>query len=483
MSFPRIASLKTVADFRNRLQSLGCEIGCDDQIQKAPDSPLAAPLTVDGFTMGNRWVIHPMEGWDAEPNGQPSEYVRRRWRNFGRSGAKWIWGGEAMAVTPDVRANPRQTIIDDSTRDGLAQLVDECRAAHRAEHGSDDDLFIGFQITHSGRYSKPYRQDKMEPQIAYRHPVLDRRLKLGPDYPLLTDDDLRRLIDTFVHRAGIAESCGAHFVDIKHCHGYLLHELLGAHTRPGDFGGSLENRTRVLREVTAGIRATTKLKVGVRLSAFDFVAYRPDPALTEGKKLGPGIPEDLTNALPYRYGFSADPDNPTRVKLDEAKEFLQVVQDLGITMVNLSAGSPYYNPHIQRPALFPPSDGYQPPEDPLVGCVRQIRAAAQLKQAFPKLTLIGTAYTYLQEYLPHVAQWVVRNNWIDAVGLGRMVLSYPTLPADTLREGKLVRGMICRTFSDCTTGPRNGIISGCYPLDPFYKALPEAEQLKVIKGA
>ena len=96
--------------------------------------------------------------------------------------------------------------------------------------------------------------------------------------------------------------------------------------------------------------------------------------------------------------------------------------------------------------------------------------------------MVGTGYTYLQDYVPHVAQAVVRAGWIDAVGVGRMVLSYPELPAESLATGKLARKKICRTFSDCTTAPRNGIISGCFPLDPYYKALPEAEQLRDVKG-
>ena len=151
--------------------------------------------------------------------------------------------------------------------------------------------------------------------------------------------------------------------------------------------------------------------------------------------------------------------------------------------INLTCGSPYYNPHIQRPAIFPPSDGYQPPEDPLAGAVRQIHAARTCQQAFPDLPMVGTAYTYLQDYLPHVAQAVVRAGWIDLVGIGRMVLSYPELPADVLQRGQLQRKRICRTFSDCTTGPRNGLVSGCYPLDEYYKLLPEAETLKAVKQA
>ena len=281
--------------------------------------------------------------------------------------------------------------------------------------------------------------------------------------------------------AKIAETCGAHFVDVKHCHGYLGHEFLSAHTRPGPYGGSFENRTRFLREVVAGIRAATKLKIGVRWSAFDFVPFKPDPTQSDGKKLGPGIPE--TADLPYRYGFAVNNDQPTTYNLAEAELFLHLLESLGIVMVNVTAGSPYYNPHIQRPALFPPSDGYQPPEDPLVGCARQMEATAALKAKFPRLVLAGSAYTYFQDFLPHVAQWAVRHGWTDSVGLGRMVLSYPTLPKDTLRDGQMRKKLICRTFSDCTTAPRNGIISGCYPLDPYYKGIPEAEQLKQIKKA
>ncbi len=481
MAYPRIAAMRSVEKFRARLVDLDLPIDAEDSIETAPKSPLARPLEVDGFTVGNRFVIHPMEGWDAEPDGKPSEYVRRRWRNFGVSGAKWIWGGEAMAVLPEARANPRQLVINEANRDSLAALNEELLDAHRARFGSTDDLLVGFQLTHSGRFCRPFDKTRPEPQILYRHPVLDRKFGLGDDYPLLTDDAIRAVIERFIAAAGIAESCGAHFVDIKHCHGYLGHEFLSAYTRPGPYGGSFENRTRFLREIVEGIRGATKLRIGVRLSAFDFVPFRADPDQSEGSRLGPGIPEEAPS--PYESGFSTDRENPLAFDLAEADEFLALLESLGIRMVNVTAGSPYYNPHIQRPALFPPSDGYQPPEDPLIGCARQIDATARLKERAPGLALVGTAYTYLQEFLPHVAQWAVRNGKVDAVGLGRMVLSYPDLPADTLEKGELRTKSICRTFSDCTTGPRNGLISGCYPLDGFYKELPEAALVKKIKAS
>ncbi len=483
-SYPRIAAMRDVETFRRHVAGLGLSIEADDRIETAPDSPLAQPIDIDGFVAGNRWVIHPMEGWDAEDDGNPSELVRRRWRNFGRSGAKWIWGGEAMAVLPEARANPNQLVIAEHTREGLARLLNELLDTHREEVGSTDDLLVGFQLTHSGRFSKPFRKDRPEPLILYRHPILDRKQKLPDDYPVLSDDDVRRIIDRFIAAAGIAESCGAAFVDIKHCHGYLGHEFLSAHTRPGPYGGPLENRTRFLREIVEGIRASTRnLKIGVRLSAFDLLPFRPDPEQSEGLRLGPGIPEDASDCLPYRYGFGVDCEEPLRYRLEETERLIEILQQLGIRMLNVSAGSPYYNPHIQRPALFPPSDGYQPPEDPLVGCARQIEATAALKKRFPDMVLVGTAYSYLQEYLPHVAQWAVRSGQTDTVGLGRVVLSYPTLPRDVLEKGSLESKRICRTFSDCTTGPRQGLMSGCFPLDPFYRKLPEAEIVRQVKAS
>ena len=149
----------------------------------------------------------------------------------------------------------------------------------------------------------------------------------------------------------------------------------------------------------------------------------------------------------------------------------------------MTLGSPYYCPHLQRPATYPPSDGYLPPEDPLLSVIAHLECARRAKAAFPNLVIVGTGYSYLQEYLPHVAQHEVGNGHVDIVGLGRMALIYPDLAKDVLARKPLEKKRICRTFSDCTTAPRNGMVSGCYPLDPYYKDTPEAKRLKEIKKA
>jgi 2,4-dienoyl-CoA reductase-like NADH-dependent reductase (Old Yellow Enzyme family) len=485
--YPKVAQLKEVGAIRARLAELGRALPIDECVLSAAEgSPMAAPMRVGTVEVGNRWCIHPMEGWDAKTDGSPTEHTLRRWRNFGLSGAKLIWGCEAAAVQPEGRANPNQTLATESNRAGLAALLGELQAAHRDAFGSLDGLLVGLQLTHSGRFCKPTDHHHMAPRIAYHHPLLDAKFKIDPNDKavVLTDAELDKLADDYVAAAHLAHQVGFQFVDVKACHGYLLHELLSARTRPGKYGGDLAGRSRLLLSIIDRIRDELPgLMVGVRLSVFDCV-----PFVTSRET---GRPMDYEKLLPYEYGFGVLADNPMSIDLAEPLELMRTLVDHGVAAINVTCGSPYYSPHMQRPAIFPPIDGYQPPEDPLVGVCRQIETARACRAALEgtggasgtrkPVPMVGTGYTYLQEYLPNVAQAAVREGWIDFVGLGRMVLAYPQLPADTLAGRAMPRKRVCRTFSDCTTAPRNGLISGCYPLDPHYKGLPEREKLVEIK--
>ena len=471
--FPRVASFKTAAAFRSHLRAIGAGIEFDDALDPPAVTPLGRSFDLDGIRVGNRFCILPMEGWDGTAEGEPSDLTRRRWQHFGVSGAKFIWGGEAVAVQHDGRANPRQVTLSSKTQRAITGLRDTLVAAHRERFGAnaDRDLFIGLQLTHSGRYSQPNVHKHPEPRAAYAHPLLDRRFPAG--VPLMTDEDLDRLVDRFINAARMARDAGFAFVDIKHCHGYLGHELLSARTRPGRYGGPLENRTRFLRSITEGIRAHAPgLRVAVRLSAFDLVPFRKG-------ETGVGVPEQLLEEYDSAFGLLRNGDMDAA--LADARELLAEFERLGIRWVCVTGGSPYYNPHAQRPALFPPSDGYEPPEDPLIGVARHIDATAGLKRAFPALAIVGSGYSYLQDWLPNVAQYSVKHGLTDFVGLGRMVLAYPDLPADVLAGRPFKRKQICRTFSDCTTGPRLGLVSGCYPLDEFYKSHEQAARLAALK--
>lgn len=474
--FPRIASLRSAAAFRERLLALGHALPCDDAVETGPDAALARPLPLGPGPGGplvapNRFVVQPMEGWDGTRDGLPTALTERRWRRFGASGAGWIWGGEAVAVRPDGRANPNQLLLDVRTAPALAALrealLDEAR-----RHGHPAPV-VGLQLTHSGRWSVP-EPGRRRPRVAQRHPLLDGRAGVTDDAVVLSDAEVDALVEDFARAAALAAEAGFAFVDVKHCHGYLLHEFLCARARAGRWGGpSLEERTRLARTILAAVRAAAPgLRIGVRLSVFDALPHRTGAS-------GAGEPEPC--ARPYTLGFGVDPDDPARLDLTEPIAFARALVGLGVDWINVTAASPYYAPHLQRPALFPPSDGYPPPEDPLTGVVRLLEAARALKRALPEAVVVSSGWTYLQEWIPHVAQACLREGWCDAVGLGRMALSYPELPADALAGRPLARRRLCRTFSDCTTAPRNGLVSGCYPLDDFYRERPERAALDAAK--
>ncbi len=476
--YPRVARLRDAKIFREHIEKLNIHLPFDENILSGTESPLGQPyLLPDGRRIGNRFCTLPMEGWDGTPDGKPTEQTIRRWKNFGRSGAKLIWGGEAVAVRHDGRANPNQLLINEANLGDLEKLRQDLVEEHVTHFDSGDDLFVGLQLTHSGRFSRPNEKARLEPMLVYRHPIVDQLFEIPEDYPILTDGEIEDLIADFVRAAARAQEIGFDFVDVKHCHGYLGHEFLSARSRQGRYGGSFENRTRFLREIVDGIRRDCPgLVIGVRLSSFDFPPFKVD----ETGKTNPLEWRDKEGKYPFTFG--SDPDDPLSIQFSEIFAFLKLLETLEIKLINLSAGSPYYNPHITRPAYFPPSDGYAPPEDPLVGVARQINVVAELKSHFQDIAMVGSAYSYLQDWLPNVAQHVVGNHMADFVGLGRMVLSYPELPADVLAGEELDRKRICRTFSDCTTAPRKGMISGCYPLDDYYKELPEAQKLKQIKA-
>ena len=187
---------------------------------------------------------------------------------------------------------------------------------------------------------------------------------------------------------------------------------------------------------------------------------------------------------PYKYAFGGDGTGMDMdPELTEPVRFVKMMQEYGVELLCATIGSPYYNVHMQRPAYYPVSDGYLMPEHPLYNVSRHINAVRELRKRCPGIMVVGSGYTCLQEYLPNAAEYAVAHNETDFVGIGRMVLSYPDICRDVLEGQPLKKNRICRTFGDCTSAPRNGMISGCYPLDEFYRSRPEADKLRAIKRA
>ena len=432
---PRYFKYKTPDDVVEDARKLSLDIGLTDDF-----SSLFEPVTIGPHTAGNRMCVQPMEGCDGTLDGHPDELTYRRYRRFGAGGARIIWA-EATAVLEEARMNPRQLWICDATASSLEDMLSGCRQAHREEFGSDDDLVIGLQLTHSGRFS--YRR----PLLATHDPILDPLTldkstgkKVDDSYPLLTDDDLNSLGDHYLEAARLAAKIGVDFVDIKQCHRYLLSELLASKNREGDFGGSLENRTRLVRTIMERLRQELPdLTIATRMNAYDGIPYR-----------GAGedfIGEPWPHELPLQTAFGVDPDNHLGVDLAEPLQVARWLREWGVSLINVSCGNPYANPHVVRPAEYPPIDGYHSPEHPLIGIDRHFRAARRIQQEVPDIPVIGSAYSWLQDFAMHAAAFNVRERHVAIMGLGRGTLSHPDFARSLQENGCLTRRQVCRTFS------------------------------------
>ncbi len=447
---------RSLDDLRAAIREQGVDLACDEEIRL-----LTQPVAVGGRVLGNRMAVHPMEGCDGTPDGRPGELTFRRWRRFGEGGAKLIWG-EATAVSVEGRANPRQLLLNEATAPDFRRLLAETREAHRRRFGATDDLLVGLQLTHSGRWSDS------GPVLVHHAPTIDavtwldrgRGERLPADYPLISDDGLEALGERYVEAAVLAARVGFDFVDIKQCHTYLLNELLATRNRPGRYGGSFEHRCRLVLDIAREARARLgdDLLLATRLNIYDGVPFGESARLP----------------VPYEEGWGVDAQDPSRPDLSEPARLIGLLREQGVCLVNLTMGSPYFNPHIGRPFERPPVDGYPSPEHPLRGVERHVKATAELQGAYPDVVMVGTGYSWLRHFALNVAEAHLRMGHVSVVGLGRGAIAYPEFAADVLRNGRMSPSKVCLGESHCTAlmrakdEERGQSPAGCVSRDAVY---------------
>lgn len=421
------------ADILHQIKSMKFDIPYDTDT-----SILSTPLQVKGenFTLKNRLTYHPMEGFDSSEDGSPGELTERRYRRFAKSGASLVWI-EAVAVQEDARTSRRQLWITKDNLDSYKRLADMI-------HSESNGVPIILQLTHSGRFSKP--SNKPAPVISYHNPILNRAFDIPADYPVVTDDYLDRLGEKFIEAAGLAKEAGFDGVDVKACHRYLLSELLSAFTREGKYGGSYENRTRLFKDIISGIKAKygSELAVASRFNLYD--------------------------SIDYPYGFGVDKENYRKPDFTETIKLLGEINALGVNLIDITMGTPYFNPHVNRPYS---RGGYIPPELPLEGVERLIQGTGIVQKALPDMTFIGTGYSFLGEYAAAVAAGAINNGLVKAAGFGRMAFAYENLVNDILSDN-YDRKKACITCGKCTEIMRANGTTGCPVRDsevyaPIYK--------------
>lgn len=405
-------------------------------------SVLGRKLIIGNKTINNRLACQPMEGCDGNPDGTPGELTLRRYDRFAKGGAGLIWY-EAVSVLPEGKANPRQLHINENNLDAFRRQVDAIKETALKENGFEPVVIM--QATHSGRYSKP--EGKPAPLIAYNNPIFEKDSPISPDR-IVSDEYIDKVKEALINSASLAEKAGFDGVDIKACHRYLNCELLSAFNRSGKYGGSFENRTRLLRESILGAKEVTGggFIVTSRMNVYD--------------------------GFPYPYGFGVREGAGIDTDLSEPIELIKILSSYNVQLLNITMGNPYFNPHVNRPFA---KGGYTHEEHPLEGVSRMLKGIADIKREVPEMNLIASAFTYLGVAAPYVAAGFIEAGLFDMAGFGRTVFAYPDFSKDILSSGSMDKNKICICCSKCTEIMRTpGGTPGCVIRDrdvyaPIYK--------------
>jgi len=436
-------SYENLAGLRKAIQERNLEIPSIEDLQSLEEA-----LDADGIRAPNRLCINPLEGCDGEADGAPGNLTCRRYRRFASGGAGMIWV-EATAVVREGRANPRQLWINDQSAAGFKELAGLIKTTALEHSYSHQRPFTVIQLTHSGRQSNP--EGITAPIITHHSDVLDTKDHLPSNYPIISDKELDALQEKYVLAAKIAYDCGFDGVDIKACHGYLIHELLYSYTRKNSkYGGTFENRTRFLRDVVSKIRREIPdLIVTTRLNIYD--------------------------GIPYPWGWGMKPDGTLVPDLTEPVSLINILHDAGVDMISIAVGNPYYNPHVERPYDYPIAGGYVPEEHPLNTIARITALTADLQKQVTEIQLVATGLSWLRQFSPNVGAAMLEKGYINLVGIGRLALAHPSFANELARTGNLTPEKLCITCSFCTQIMKDGGQTGCVTRDhevygPIYRA-------------
>lgn len=427
----------TIDEFISQNRALETELPFSDNTEILKKS-----LTVGNKTIVNRLACQAMEGCDGNADGTPGELTLRRYDRFAKGGAGLIWY-EATAVLPEGKANPRQLHINKDNTDAFARQVERIKETALKENGIEPVVIM--QATHSGRYSKP--EGIPAPLIAYNNPIFEKDNPISADR-IVTDEYIDRVKEALINASALAEKAGFDGVDIKACHRYLNCELLSAFERAGRYGGTFENRTRLLRESILGAMEVTDKDfiVSSRMNVYD--------------------------GFPYPYGFGVREGADIDVDLEEPVKLIEMLYSYGVRLLNITMGNPYFNPHVNRPFA---KGGYVHLEHPLEGVARMLKGIADIKSSVPDMKIISSALSYLGVAAPFVAAGFIEQDGFDIAGFGRTIFAYPDFAKDILTKGEADKNKICLCCGKCTEIMRTpGGTPGCVIRDkevyaPIYR--------------
>lgn len=437
---------KSLDELKAKAESLKVHLPFSEDI-----SVLAKPLAFGNVVLKNRLGIAPMEGADALPDGSPSRLTTRRYVREAEGGSGLIWF-EAISIVPEGRSSAHQLMLTKDNLEQYKRFTEEIKEAGRKANGFAPYLVM--QANHSGRCSNP--QGRPAPLIAYRHPEYEK-LRPADDSCIVSDDYLKSLEEKFGEAALLAREAGFDAVDIKSCHGYLLAELNSAYNRPGQYGGSFENRTRLLRNGIAAAKAyeTEDFLVTARIGIFDGFAYP--------------------------YGFGVKEEEGAVVNAEEPIRLIRsLYKDYGLPMVNLTMGNPYVSTHVTRPYDH---GKYVPDEHPLVGVARIINGIGAVKKAVPQMVISASGPSYLRQYSDLFAAGAIEEGLCDEMLFGRMSFANPGFANQIIKDGCMDVKKTCVACGKCGDLIRAGKPTGCVVRDTetylgYYREYMAENQIK-----
>ncbi len=406
-------------------------------------------IEIDNFNIPNALANLPMEGGDGAEDGSPTDLTFRKYEKFARGGTGLIWI-EAISVSKEGRSNDKQLMITEENWMEFKKLNDSIKKVAVEEFGKDNEPITIIQLNHSGRYCKS--KGKNRPIIATHKELLDKRLGISEDYPLATDDYLKQVEEDFVKAARLVKKAGFDGVDIKACHGYLLSELLSAFEREGEYGGSFENRIKLLVDI------------------IDRIKEDPD---CKGLLLSSRI--NITDTIPYPQGWGMSKDGTDTIDLEEPKRLVEILSTKGVKLLALTMGNPYYVPHINKPYDL---GTYTPDEEPILSCNRLIEKIGDMQISFPEMTIVGVGYSWFRHLAPYIAAGSLENGLCKIIGFGRESIAYPDFAKDILFKGGMMRNKVCISCSKCSEMKSMIGTCGCVIRDsktylPIYKSMKE----------
>lgn len=391
-------------------------------------------VSFGNVTLENRMGIAPMEGADGLPDGSPSELTLRRYVREAEGASGMIWF-EAISIVPEGRSSAHQLMLTRENLENYKKFTSAIKEAGIRANGFAPYLVM--QANHSGRYSNP--EGRPAPLIAYRHPEYEK-LRPADDSCIVSDDYLKALEEKFQEASLLAKEAGFDAVDVKACHGYLLMELLSAYHRPGLYGGSFENRTRLLRNgiSAAKVHEDSRFLVTARIGIYD--------------------------GFSWPYGFGVKEGEGVTPNMEEPIRLIRLLhEEYGLPMVNLTMGNPYVSTHVTRPF-----DGgkYIPEEHPLYGVARIIQGIGEVKKAVPDMFISASGPSYLRQYSDLYAAGAVEEELCDNMLFGRMSFANPAFPRQVIETGRMDAGKVCVACGKCGDLIRAGKPTGCIVRDP-----------------